>query len=183
VIKPSLRFLENEQEIAAFLGEPLSLTIDLNGLENIRNLNFTSIGAQIINKNGELLITPNVEGRFTIEMRLNGEMLDSKSMFARKGQAPEVVLKDVAGQKTDFAKAHCLESLSTNWQVINFSMTLIRPDGTTSKTKSKTRFLRNELRSIATTATAGSTLIFEDIRLLNLNGTSTTMGAPIFIGK
>lgn len=183
VIKPSLRFLENEQEIAAYLGEPVSLTVDLNGLENIRNLNFTSIGAQIKNKNGELIITPEVEGRFTIEMRSNGEILDSKSMFARKGQAPEVVLKDMAGQKTDFTKAHCLESSSAIWQVVNFSMTLIRPDGTIFKTKSRTRFLRNELRSIEATAPAGSTIIFDDIRLLNSNGTSTTMGAPIFIGK
>jgi hypothetical protein len=178
-----LRFLENEQEIAAYLGEPLSLTVDLNGLENIRDLSFTSIGAQIKNKNGELLITPEVEGRFTVEMRSNGDILDSKSMFARKGQAPEIVLKDVAGQKTEFAKAHCLESLSANWQVVNFSMTLIRPDGSTSKTKSRTRFLRNELRSIEAAAPAGSTLIFDEIRLLNSNGTSTTMGAPIFIGK
>jgi len=183
VIKPSLRFLENEQEIAAYLGEPLSLTVDLNGLENIRDLSFTSIGAQIKNKNGELIITPEVEGRFTVEMRSNGDILDSKSMFARKGQAPEIVLKDVAGQKTEFAKAHCLESLSANWQVVNFSMTLIKPDGTASKTKSRTRFLRNELRSIEAAAPAGSTLIFDEIRLLNSNGTSTTMGAPIFIGK
>jgi len=183
VIKPSLRFIENEQEIAAYLGEPLSLTVDLNGLENIRDLSFTSIGAQIKNKNGELIITPEVEGRFTVEMRSNGDILDSKSMFARKGQAPEIVLKDVAGQKTEFAKAHCLESLSANWQVVNFSMTLIKPDGTTSKTKSRTRFLRNELRSIEAAAPAGSTLIFDEIRLLNSNGTSTTMGAPIFIGK
>ncbi|OYU97620.1 MAG: hypothetical protein CFE21_04825 [Bacteroidetes bacterium B1(2017)] len=183
VIKPSLRFLENEQELAAYIGEPLSLTVDLNGLERIRNLSFTSNGADIENKNGELLITPQVEGRFTIEMRSNGEILDNRSMFARKGQAPEVVLKDVAGQKTEFAKAHCLESLSANWQVVNFNMTLIRPDGTISKTKSRTRFLRNELRSIEASAPAGSTLIFDEIRLLNSNGTSTTMGAPIFIGK
>jgi hypothetical protein len=38
-------------------------------------------------------------------------------------------------------------------------------------------------QSFKAAAPAGSTLIFDEIRLLNSNGTSTTMGAPIFIGK
>lgn len=183
VIKPNLRFLENEQEIAAYIGEPLNLTLDLNGLQNIKDLNFHSNGAKIETNKDQLIITPLVEGRFTIEMRSENTNLDARSLFARKGKSPEVILKDVAGSRTQIKKAHCLESLSPYWQVLDFNITLVEPNGNTRKLKSSTRFLRNELRTLEANAAEGSTLIFDQIRLLNTNGVTTTMGAPIYIGK
>ncbi len=183
VIKPSMRFLENEQEIAAFIAEPLTLTIDISGLEKIKNLRFKSNGAEIVTQKDQIILTPKNEGRFTIEMYAGENLLDSRSMFARKGKAPEVILKDVAGAKTSLNNAHCLESMSPLWQVVNFNITVVQPNGSSKKLKSKTRFLRNELRSIEKTSPIGSTIIFDEIRLLNVNGISTTYGAPIFIGK
>lgn len=183
VIKPSLRFLENEQEIAAFLSEPMLLTLDMNGLENIKNLKFTSNGAKIERKGNQLEITPLYEGRFTIEMKSGETVLDAKSVFALNGRPPEVILKDVSGQKSELSKAHCLESLSPYWQVINFNVSIVYPNGSVKELKSHTRFLRNEVRSMESAAPAGSTIVFSQIRLLNSNGKSTAFGAPIFIGK
>jgi hypothetical protein len=183
VVKPSMRFLENDQEIAAFIGEPLSVTVDIAELRNIKNLSFSSTGAEIEQKNDQLILRPLYEGRFTVEMRTGNIILDSKSMFARKGFAPEIVLKDMAGEKTTMSKAHCLESQSPYWQVVNFNMTLVEPTGKITKTKSNTRYLRNELRALEKNAVKGSTLIFDEIRLLSSNGITTSEGSPIFIVK
>lgn len=183
VVKPALRFLENEQEVAAFIGEVLTLTPDLSGLENIRDLNFTSNGAQMIRKGSTLTLIPLVEGRFTIEMRSGKTVLDRRSVFASKGQPPVVALKDMAGATTGILRAHCLESVNPRWQVINFHMTVISPTGARQHMTSQTRFLRNELRQLEREAPKGSTILFDQIRLLNENGITTTMGAPLFLTK
>jgi len=183
VIKPSLRFLESEQEIAAFLSEPLSLTVDMNGLENIRGIRFASNGAKIETNKNQLKIIPLFEGRFTIEMYVGNNLLDSRSLVAIKGKPPVILLKDIAGKRTELGKAHCLESSSPFWQVINFNVTIISPDGSSKELKSQTRFIRNEIRTFENNAEPGSTIIFNQIRLLNANGITTMMGAPIFIGK
>ncbi len=183
VVKPALRFLETEQEIAAYLSEPLYLTLDLNGLEKIKDLRFVSKGAKIQRNENVLTITPEFEGRFEIDM-LSGEiLLDKKSVYALKGNPPRVAPKDIAGRETQLKTAHCLESTNPNWQVLNFNMTLCYPNGRKVELASNTRFLRNELRTLERTAPAGSTLLFHHIRLINKNGVSTIMGTPIFINK
>jgi hypothetical protein len=62
-------------------------------------------------------------------------------------------------------------------------MILISPDGSRKNFKSNSRYLRTELRSLENQMQAGSTIIFDQIRLLNINGISTAIGAPIFIAK
>lgn len=183
VVKPALRFLESEQEIAAFIAEPLVLTPDITGLENIRDLNFTSTGAQMIRKGSTLTLTPLVEGRFTIEMRSGNTVLDKRSVFAGKGKPPVVALKDLAGATTQMKNANCLESLNPMWQVINYRMTVIAPNGSRKQLSSHTRFLRNELRQYEAAAPSGSTIVFDQIRLLNANGITTAYGAPFFLIK
>ena len=183
VIKPELRFLETEQEIAAYLSEPFTLTLDKKGLQHIKNLQFYSENAKIETNGDQLIITPLYEGRFTIEMRSGNLTLDQRSLFALKAKAPLVSLRDIAGAATKLTQAHCLESESKYWQVINFNMILISPDGSRKNFKSNSRYLRTELRSLENQMQAGSTIIFDQIRLLNINGISTAIGAPIFIAK
>jgi len=183
VVKPALRFLETEQEIAAYLSEPLFLTLDLNGLEKIKDLRFISKGAKVQRNANILTITPEFEGRFELDMLSGDILLDKKSVFALKGNPPKVAPKDIAGREIQIKMAHCLESTNPNWQVLNFSMTLCYPNGQKVEMSSNTRFLRNELRTLERTAPAGSTLLFHHIRLINKNGISTIMGTPIFINK
>jgi hypothetical protein len=183
VIKPALRFLETEQEIAAYLSEPFTLTLDMQGLQHIKNLQFYSENAKIETKGEQLIITPLYEGRFIIEMRSGNLTLDQRSLFALKPKAPLVSLRDIAGANTKLTQAHCLESESKYWQVINFDMILIAPDGSKQIFKSNSRYLRTELRSLEKQMQAGSTIIFDQIRLLNVNGISTAFGSPIFITK
>jgi hypothetical protein len=183
VINPKLRFLEKEQEIAAFLSEPFYLTVDMEDFSEIKDLTFTSKGAKIETKKEQLIVTPLYEGRFTIEMRSGNIVLDSRSIFAAIGNPPLVSLKDIAGKKTEMLDAHCLESTNAYWQVVNFTATIVYPTGESKVFKSNTRYIRNELKSIEQSAPSGSTIIFNDIRLLNANGISTTTGLPIFIVK
>lgn len=183
VVKPALRFLETEQEIAAYLSEPLTLTLDLNGMDRIKDLRFYSKGAKIQRNGNILTITPEFEGRFELDMLSGDILLDKKSVFALKGNPPRVAPKDIAGRETNLKTAHCLESMNPNWQVLNFKMTLCYPNGKKVELNSNTRFLRNELRSLEKAAPPGSTLLFHHIRLINKNGISTMMGTPIFINK
>ena len=183
VVKPALRFLETEQEIAAYLSEPLTLTLDLNGLERIKELRFVSKGATVQRNGNTLTIIPEFEGRFELDMMAGNILLDKKSVFALKGNPPRVAPKDIAGRETEIKTAHCLESMNPNWQVLNFSMTLCYPNGKKVELQSNTRFLRNELRSLERAAPKGSTLLFHHIRLINKNGISTISGTPIFINK
>ncbi len=183
VIKPALRFLETEQEIAAYLSEPFTVTLDKTGFEYIKNLNFYSENAKIETAGNQLIITPLNEGRFTIEMRSGNLVLDQRSLFALKPKAPLVSIRDIAGAKSNLAQAHCLESESKYWQVIHFNLTLIEPDGSKKYFKSNSRYLRTELRSLENEMKPGSTLLFNQIKLVNINGTSTAFGSPIFIAK
>jgi hypothetical protein len=183
VVKPTLRFLETEQEIAAYLSEPLTLTLDLNGMDKIKNLTFISKGANIQRNGNILTITPDFEGRFEIDMMAGNILLDKKSVFALKGNPPRVAPKDIAGRETELKTAHCLESMNPNWQVLNFKMTVCYPNGKKIELNSNTRFLRNELRTLEKSAPKGSTILFHNIRLINKNGISTMMGTPIFINK
>ena len=104
-------------------------------------------------------------------------------MFAQRIDLPKIVLKNMAGQISTIDDVHCLESENTNWQVVNFNLTIAFPDGKMETIKSNTRFLRNELRDIEANLPKGSTLIFDKIRLLNKDGISTIMGSPIFISR
>jgi hypothetical protein len=183
VIKPALRFLETEQEIAAYLSEPFTVTLDKTGFQNLKNLNFYSENATIEMAGDQLIITPLFEGRFTIEMRSGNTILDQRYLFALKPKAPTVSIRDIAGARTNLSQAHCLESESKYWQVINFNMVIIAPDGTKQTFKSNSRYLRTELRSLENQMKSGSTILFDQIRLVNVNGTSTTFGSPIFIAK
>ncbi len=178
--KPS--FLENNQEITCFINEPISLKLEKNSIRN-QLISFSSNAAKIERKNDELLITPTVEGRFVVYLKLGDKVIDQRILFAGKGEAPEVILKDIIGNKTTIKSAHCLESFDKEWQVVNFNFITIDPNGITKKIKSNTRFLRNELRGITNNLPAGSTIIFDQIRLLNMDGIKTTFGAPIFIEK
>jgi hypothetical protein len=183
VIKPALRFLETEQEITAYLSEPFTVTLDKTGFQNLKNINFYSENASIERAGDQLIITPLFEGRFTIEMRSGNITLDQRYLFALKPKSPTVSIRDIAGARANLSQAHCLESESKYWQVINFNMVIIAPDGTKQTFKSNSRYLRTELRSLENQMKSGSTILFDQIRLVNINGTSTTFGSPIFIAK
>jgi hypothetical protein len=90
---------------------------------------------------------------------------------------------DVSGNPVNMQSANKLESENTFWQVIDFDMAVVSPDGRTQRLHSATRFLRNELREAESKAPKGSTLIFDNIRLAGQNGGATTKGSPIIMVK
>lgn len=183
VKNPDMRFFEDENKLNCNIGETTELSPDVSSFSNIPDLNFYSSEAKIEFRNNILKVTPLNEGLFTLEMRSGSKVLSQRQLFAKKGKLPEVSLKDVAGNFSDIQKAHCIESKSPYWQVINFNMIVVFPDGSIENHKSNTRFLRNELREVEAKAPAGSTIIFDKIRLLNSNGVTTAIGSPLFISK
>ncbi len=183
VENPDMRFFEDENDIVCFVDQETSLSPDFSSLRNVPNLNFNSKNAKVELVNNILKITPDNEGFFTIELRSGTTILSSKKMFAQRIDLPKIVLKNMFGQTSTIADVHCLESENTNWQVVNFNLTVAFPNGKMETIKSNTRFLRNELRDIEANLPSGSTLIFDKIRLLNKDGISTIMGSPIFISK
>jgi hypothetical protein len=183
VENPDMRFFEDENDIVCFVDQETSLSPDFSSLKNVPNLNFTSINAKVKLENNTLKITPENEGFFTLELRSGTTVLCNKKMFAQRIDLPKIVLKNMAGQISTIDDVHCLESENTNWQVVNFNLTIAFPDGKMETIKSNTRFLRNELRDIEANLPKGSTLIFDKIRLLNKDGISTIMGSPIFISR
>jgi hypothetical protein len=62
-------------------------------------------------------------------------------------------------------------------------MSVIYPNGLTKLTHSTTRFLRNDLREIESSAPVGSVLIFDNIRLMGQSDQLTSNGRPIIIVK
>ena len=183
VENPDMRFFEDENDIVCFVDQETSLSPDFSSLKNVPNLNFNSVNAKVELVNNILKITPNNEGFFTLELRSGTTILSTKKMFAQRIDLPKIVLKNMAGQISTIADVHCLESENTNWQVVNFNLTVAFPNGKLETIKSNTRFLRNELRDLEANLPIGSTLIFDKIRLLNKDGISTIMGSPIFISK
>ncbi len=183
VVNPDMRFFEDENDIICFVDQETMLSPDFSSMKNISNLNFSSNSAKVELDNSALKITPYNEGFFTLELRSGNTILSRKQLFAQRIDLPKIVLKDMAGNISSLADVHCLECVNPNWQVINFNMTVASPNGKIQTIKSNTRFLRNELRDIETNTPAGSTLIFDKIRLLNKDGISTIMGSPIFITK
>jgi len=92
-------------------------------------------------------------------------------------------LMDISGNPVNMQAANKLESDNTFWQVIDFDMAVVTPDGKSQRLHSATRFLRNELREAESKAPKGSTLIFDNIRLAGQNGGATTKGSPIILVK
>jgi hypothetical protein len=76
-----------------------------------------------------------------------------------------------------------LESLNTFWQVVSFRMTVITPEGNKESLRSATRFLRNDLRAAEQSAPKGSTLIFDEIKLIGKNKGLIKTGKSIVLRK
>ena len=130
-----------------------------------------------------LYITPSESGVFEIQMKIDNEVVDKVILYARDPGAIEVGLMDISGQLASLDKANRLESTNTFWQVVNFQMTVVDPLGNKQTMKSATRYLRNELRDLEAKAPAGSTVIFDNIKLVGQQSGSAKIGQPIILVK
>ena len=68
------------------LHHPFRLKLERNSIRN-QQISFSSNAAKIERKGDEIIITPLVEGRFVVEMKLGEKVIDQRVLFAGKGEA------------------------------------------------------------------------------------------------
>lgn len=183
VVKPRLRFLESKQEIAAYVGIPLELTLDLSEYSRPADFRVVSADAQIDQNGSSLRITAREEGRITLRLMYQGQTADLRTLVALRPPALRVQLRDISGDTVNIANAHCLEAESPSWQVIQFQLIAYKPGEAPVTMKSNTRFFRNEMHRLYQSAPKGTTFVFRNIRLINMNGKTEGSGNPFFYVK
>jgi hypothetical protein len=180
---PAFRYIQEVSNLRSEVGGKFTITLDTNFVPKGDRVKFVSNAADVHRVGMILYVTPQKEGKFEVLMQDNGSNIDKATFFASMPRSPKVSLMDVSGNPVNMQSANKLESENTFWQVIDFDMAVVSPDGKTQRLHSATRFLRNELREAESKAPKGSTLIFDNIRLAGQNGGATTKGSPIIMVK
>ncbi|NBW33376.1 MAG: hypothetical protein EBR22_05415 [Cytophagia bacterium] len=183
VVKPRLRFLESKQEIAAYVGIPLDITLDLSEYSRPDAFRVVSPDAQIDQKGNNLRITAREEGRLTLKLLYQDQVADVRTLVALRPPSLRVQLRDISGDTVNITNAHCLEAESPAWQVIQFQITAYKPGEAPVTMKSNTRFFRNEMHRLYQAAPNGTTFVFRNIKLINMNGKTEGLGNPFFFVK
>lgn len=183
VVPPSFRFINSASSVSGFVGEPIFVTLDSGYVPKGKNITFSSKVAKVERKGWKLTITPEREGVFDVQMFDNGKFVDQSEFVATIKPEEEVVLMDISGNSVELSQANKLEAKNSFWQVVDFDMSVTYPTGESKKTHSSTRFLRNELRELESSAPSGSVLIFDNIRLVGQSDGTVTKGSPVIIVK
>jgi len=182
VLKPEFRFIMDRSNLNAMVGSKCELSLDSQFLPK-SGVSFSSPKATIVRRKNALQITPTEEGVFEVFMKVNDVVVDKITLVAQAPNAITVGLMDIGGNLASLEKANRLESTNTFWQVVNFQMTVVDPLGNKQTFKSATRFLRNELRELEAKAPVGSTIIFDNIKLVGQTSGSTQIGQPLIMVK
>jgi len=182
VMKPEFRFIMEESSFEAMVGKKLIVSLDSQYFPS-KNVRFTSDKAEVLRRDNQLFITPLQAGRFHVSMIINNEVADDFVLYAHEPEDIMVGLLDIGGNQTSLDRANRLESLNTFWQVVSFRMTVIDKNGEKDFLRSATRFLRNDLRALEENAAKGSTVIFDEIKLVGKDRNIVKMGRPIIIIK
>jgi hypothetical protein len=182
-IKPKLRFLENEENIAAFVGIPLELHLDLSEFSNPDDFKIQSDHAEIVNFGNKVKVTPREEGKVELKLVYNGIVSDQRYIVAIRPPMVAVKLRDISGDYVTISDAHCLEADNAAWQVLNFEMTAYQPNRNSITVNSYTRFFRNEMHKLYSKSPSGTTFVFKNINLINMDGKTESQGTPFFFVK
>jgi len=182
VLKPEFRFLMERSNLDVVVGSKCILSIDSQYVPK-NGVTYVSSKASIVRIKNALYITPSESGVFEIQMKVDNAVVDKVILYAREPGSIRVGLMDIGGQLASLDRANRLESTNTYWQVVNFTMTVVDPQGNKQTMKSATRYLRNELRDLVSKAPVGSTIIFDNIKLVGQQSGSAQVGQPIILVK
>lgn len=182
VLKPEFRFLMERSNLDVVVGSKCILSIDSQYVPR-NGVTYVSSKASVVRIKNALYITPSESGVFEIQMKVDNIVVDKVILYAREPGSIQVGLMDIGGQLASLDKANRLESTNTYWQVVNFRMSVVDPLGNKQTMKSATRYLRNELRDLESKAPVGSTIIFDNIKLVGQQSGSAQVGQPIILVK
>ncbi len=139
--------------------------------------------AEVSLNNGLITVIPTKAGKIAVEMLYNGKIADDFFVFAHEPKQIDVSLQDISGNTANVNQAYRLESTNTFWQVVGFRMTVVSPSGTRKSLRSATRFLRNDLKLLESATQVGSTIVFDEIRVIGKEKGLVNWGKPIIIVK
>ena len=182
VLKPEFRFLMERSNLDVVVGSKCILSIDSQYVPR-NGVTYVSSKASVVRIKNALYITPSESGVFEIQMKVDNIVVDKVILYAREPGSIQVGLMDIGGQLASLDKANRLESTNTYWQVVNFRMTVVDPLGNKQSLKSATRYLRNELRDLESKSPVGSSIIFDNIKLVGQQSGSAQVGQPIILVK
>jgi hypothetical protein len=182
VLKPEFRFVLERSSLDAVVGSKCILSLDSQYIPN-KGVTFVSNKAMTVRVKDALYITPTESGVFEVQMKVDNQIVDKVILYAHEPGALKVGLMDIGGQLASLDMANRLESTNTYWQVVNFNMAVVDPQGNKQTMKSATRYLRNELRDMVSKAPSGSTIIFDNIKLVGQESGSAQVGQPIILVK
>jgi len=182
VLKPEFRFLMERSNLDVVVGSKCILSIDSQYVPR-NGVTYVSSKASVVRIKNALYITPLESGVFEIQMKVDNIVVDKVILYAREPGSIQVGLMDIGGQLASLDKANRLESTNTYWQVVNFRMTVVDPLGNKQSLKSATRYLRNELRDLESKSPVGSSIIFDNIKLVGQQSGSAQVGQPIILVK
>lgn len=179
VVPPSFRFVNNATSVSGHVGEKMYVTLDSSYVPRSNNIMFTCASADVVKDGWTLTITPKKEGLFEVFMKRGEEIIDKSTFVATLEPEQAVSLMDVGGNPVELGSANKLEAKNPFWQVVDFNMSVIYPNGELKKVHSSTRFLRNTLRELEAEAPIGSILIFDNIRLVGQSEGYVSKGSPL----
>jgi hypothetical protein len=178
-----LNFLENSQEVVCTMNETFTLTPYFSENLNIKDFKFISKEAAIEIEGNHLNITPLVEGRFNLLVKLGNQTLENLSLYSKINIAPRVLLKDKYNQFTSTCDAYSLNTEFNFWQVVGFDLIVIQADGSKKTFHSNNKYLNSEMLDAQKNIKEGDGMVFEQIKLLFKDGVKTTNGSAIYIQK
>jgi hypothetical protein len=182
VSKPEFRIDTEKSNFDGSVGDILTVILK-KGTVLPKGTEITSKYADITFKDGQIRIIPLKVGKISVLLTYKGEIVDEFFVYAYAPKQVDVTLQDISGNNSSITQAYRLESSNTFWQVVGFRMTVITPNGEKKSLKSATRFLRNELKMIEYKAPVGSTIVFDEIRVVGKEKGLTNMGKPIIFEK
>lgn len=182
VSKPEFSIETEKSTFDGMVGEKFIIRLQKNSVIPAGST-LKSSYADVSYSKGEITVIPTKSGKISIQLNYKGEIVDEFFVYAHQPEQIEVSLQDIAGNNSNITQAYRLESTNTFWQVVGFRMTVVEPNGNKRSLKSATRFLRNELKALESKAPSGSTIVFDEIRVIGKEKGLTNMGRPIIFVK
>lgn len=182
VSKPEFLIETEKSTFDGVVGEKFIIRLQQNSVLPAGSKLISSY-ADVSYRNGEITVVPTKTGKISVLLNYKSEVVDEFFVYAHEPKQIEVALQDIAGNNSNITQAYRLESTNTFWQVVGFRMTVVEPNGNKKSLKSATRFLRNELKALESKAVAGSTIVFDEIRVIGKEKGLTNMGKPIIFVK
>ncbi len=182
VSQPEFQIETAKSTFDGMVGEKLIIQLDKDTKLPVGS-KLTCSYADVSYQNGQITVIPTKSGRISVLLNYQGEIVDELFVYAHEPKQIEVSLQDISGNNSNITQAYRLESTNTFWQVVGFRMTVVDLNGNKQSLRSATRFLRNELKLLEAKATVGSTIVFDEIRVIGKEKGLTNTGKPIIFVK